>query len=241
MANAAASPPPPTQGASALNRINRQDSMDKKPGRKPRIAVVNCGVGNLLCVHSALKRLGASPFEAATRQELAEGQAIILPGVGAFPEAMANLQRLDIAKPLADEVLGKKKPFLGICLGMQLLAESSEEFGMHQGLGWLNAKVTRIPENGVRLPHVGWNTIDGADPGMFSRVPADAHFYFDHSYRMECHAADVAGSCSYGAAITAAVRRDNIWGTQFHPEKSQIYGLMLLRNFLNTVEATTPC
>lgn len=207
----------------------------------PKVAVIRCGVGNLLCVRSALNRLGAESFEADRGRDFARADAVIMPGVGAFPAAMRSLAQLDMLGPLREHVLEGKKPFLGICLGMQLLAEDSEEFGPCRGLGWLAGNVVRLPDRGLRLPHVGWNTVEERDPVMFARIPEDAHFYFDHTYHFACAPGPRAGSSSYGQAFVAAVRRGNLWGTQFHPEKSQLYGLMLLRNFLNMVKETVPC
>lgn len=201
------------------------------------VAVINCGVGNLYSVRNALTKLGAEFMEASGEVDLVKAQAIILPGVGAFPPAMNNLRSMGLDKALKREVLEKRKPFLGICLGMQLLAQSSEEFGLTDGLGWIAGRVRRLPENGVRLPHVGWNIVTGRDPLMFERIPDGAHFYFDHSFHFACENGDCAAISEYGSAFVAAVRSNNIWATQFHPEKSQLYGLMLLRNFLNTVKA----
>lgn len=205
------------------------------------VAVINCGVGNLNSVRNALAKLGADSLEASAPEDLARAQAVILPGVGAFPPAMRNLRAMGLDKALEREVLEKRKPFLGICLGMQLLADSSEEFGLTPGLAWISGRVERMPENGVRLPHVGWNVVTGRDPLMFARIPEQAHFYFDHSYHLACDNGDCAAMGDYGAPFVAAVRKGNIWATQFHPEKSQLYGLMLLRNFLNTVKAEKAC
>lgn len=201
------------------------------------ITIIDYGMGNIGCIANALLLLGARPAIASSPGELGRGGALILPGVGAFGAAMDNLRRRGFIAPLEDLVLGQGKPLFGICLGMQLLALDSTEMGFSQGLGWLPAHVREMPETqGARLPHVGWNTLlPGADQGLFGRMGPDAHFYFDHSFHIECPDEFVVARCAYGIPFVAAVRRGNILATQFHPEKSQRSGLMLLRVFLNQI------
>jgi glutamine amidotransferase len=146
---------------------------------------------------------------------------------------MQNLRERGLAEVLRHEVLENKKPLLGICLGMQVLAEDSVEGGLHTGLGFISGHVVLIPHMGVRVPQVGWNTltVQKADP-LFTRIPAGAHFYFDHSYHFAADERYVAATTQYGGEVIAAVQQGNIYGVQFHPEKSQTAGLRLLRSFM---------
>lgn len=200
-----------------------------------RICIVDYGMGNLASVRNAFAALGFAPLVTRERDELSAADAIVLPGVGAFGEAMANLAALDLAGPLGEEVLDRGKPFLGICLGMQLIARESFELGRHEGLGWIEGTVEALPASDtLTVPHVGWSELDfdAGDP-LFARIGPESCFYFDHSYTLRTDAALVVATADYGAPITAAVRRDNILATQFHPEKSQRTGLRLIANFLD--------
>lgn len=202
-----------------------------------RLLIVDYGMGNIGSVSNALDLLGGHYLVSNRRQDLAGADAIILPGVGAFGAAMANLRALDLVGALSDQVIGLRKPFLGICLGMQLLAKDSFENGFSTGLGWLDAHVLAMQPGGeLRVPHVGWNNVTRplAHP-LFERIDGDAHFYFDHSFHLECGDDAVIASCDYGDRYVAAVQKDNVLAVQFHPEKSQRNGLKLLRNFLNIV------
>lgn len=206
---------------------------------RKRVLVIDYGMGNLNSVVNALATLGYAARTSERKEDIANADAYVLPGVGAFGEAMKNLQRLDIVGLLAEQVLERRKPFLGICLGMQLMAEDSEELGFHKGLGWIRGHVLRIDQrDGIRLPHVGWNNVDvrGKQP-LFENIATGSNYYFDHTYRLECDPSNVLATCRYGSDIVAAVRHENIFATQFHPEKSQVKGLKLLRNFLNYAEA----
>ena len=206
-----------------------------------KVAIINYGMGNIQSVSNALKFLGYHPSIADEAADLRDAEAYILPGVGAFGEAMHNLENLGLIPTLEDEVLGNKKALFGICLGMQLLAGSSEELGSHRGLGWIDAEILPIPEKPLlRVPHVGWNQlkIHRKEP-LFSRLDRDEHFYFDHSFYMQCRdEAAILATCDYGTEMAVAIRKENIFATQFHPEKSQTAGLKLLRNFLNYAEAS---
>ena len=150
-------------------------------------------------------------------------------------EGMKNLKKLNIIGVLEEEVLVKKKPILGICLGMQMLAKTSQEDGLHQCLGWIDGEVKKLdvgPE--WRVPHVGWNTVDFKEGNsLFTRVSQGANFYFDHGYHFVCAPQYVNATCRYGKDVVAAVQKDNIFGVQFHPEKSQNNGLRLFRSFFN--------
>lgn len=199
------------------------------------IAVVDYGMGNLRSVANALRYLGADVIIAADPSQLSDAERIILPGVGAFRDCIANLWARGFVDGLEDEVRRKGKPFLGICLGLQALARRSFEDGEHQGLGWFDADVVRLTpaDGGLRVPQIGWNSVSmRSESPLFSGVPAGADFYFVHSYHMSCTDPDLDAWCDYGGLVTAAVRKGNIAATQFHPEKSQDFGLKVLENFL---------
>jgi glutamine amidotransferase len=203
-----------------------------------KIMIVDYGMGNLESVGNALSFLGYSPFISSDPDNIAAADGYILPGVGAFAIAMKNLEERGLIDALQEGVIARGKPILGICLGMQLIAESSSEMGLHAGLGWMKAKVVQI-DGGAKLkvPHVGWNDIQILKHDLlFKNLPGHAHFYFDHSYHFICDDNDVAARCDYGIPLVAAIQRGNIFATQFHPEKSQTAGLKLLRNFLNYAE-----
>ncbi len=203
--------------------------------------IIDYGMGNITSVAMALDFLGVPYIVSSDSRKIHQGDGYILPGVGAFPAAMENLRSLDLLAPLTEEVVAKGKPFLGICLGLQLLAKDSTEKGFSGGFGWLDAHVTQIDAaKGLRVPHVGWNNVTPSESTvLFRGLTGELNFYFDHSYKMDCLEDVVAGECEYGGAITAAIEKNNIMATQFHPEKSQRNGLKLLRNFLNYVESST--
>jgi glutamine amidotransferase len=205
---------------------------------KLQICVVDYGVGNTHSILNALAALGHSRVRVSKLpSDLAKADVLILPGVGAFEEAMRCLraERLDLV--LTDLVMGSRKPILGICLGMQILATTSEENGMHEGLNWIPGHVRRIPSGPQHpVPHVGWNSVNHQNEvPAFNRLAQGSHFYFDHSYHYECAPEYVAAVSQYGEAITVAVHSGNVTGVQFHPEKSQNNGLRLFRGFLNSI------
>jgi len=205
-----------------------------KDARRPDVLVIDYGVGNVTSVCNALKRLGYTYAVSSDKTVIKNAPAYILPGVGAFAEAMRNLKECGLVRLLQNEVLARGKPILGICLGMQVLAEDSCEDGLHKGLGFIPGHVVRIHSgSGVRVPHVGWNElkIHKASP-LFVSLHKKPRFYFDHSYHFRTNKRYVAASCSYGGEVTAAVQSKNIYGVQFHPEKSQTSGLRLLRAFM---------
>ena len=204
-----------------------------------QVGIINYGMGNIQSVANALRFLGYHPAISSSVDVLRKADAIIVPGVGAFGEAMHNLEKLRLIDFLEEDVLKLRKPFLGICLGMQLLARRSEEQGSHDGLGWIDAEIVQIPhETSLRVPHVGWNqlSIRQKEP-LFARLVAHRHYYFDHSFYMRCHdESAIVATCDYGSDMVVAIRKDHIFAVQFHPEKSQSAGLKLLRNFLNFSE-----
>ena len=206
------------------------------------IAIIDYGSGNLRSVAKAFERASqecAAEVTIRVTDDLTlirRADRIVLPGVGAFAAAMAGLAaRRGVVEALEHQVLIGQRPFLGICVGMQLLAEQGLEFGSHQGLGWVPGIVSPLaPSPGIRTPHMGWNKVDCCLPhSVFTPLDAEA-FYFAHSYHFEpgndAHAVAVS---DHGVTLVAAVARDNILGVQFHPEKSQRAGLSLLSNFLN--------
>jgi glutamine amidotransferase len=201
-----------------------------------RIGIVDYGLGNLTSVAGAIKRLEHTPFISADAGELSQADRLILPGVGAFGDGMNKLRERNLVDPLAEIVLEDKMPILGICLGSQLLTQKSEEFGDHVGLGWIDAEVKRFTpdDDELRVPHVGWNDFHRtAESVLFDGLPDTPLVYFVHSYYIATDEPDlVIGECEYGIKFVAAMERENIFATQFHPEKSQANGLAMLRNFI---------
>lgn len=196
-------------------------------------------MGNLLSVYHAVEFAGQEARVCATPEDLVSADRIILPGVGAFRDCILNLQNRGFIEILNNEVLNKNKPILGICLGMQAMARRSFEGGEHLGLGWFEADVIRIhpDDDRLRIPHVGWNDINyNKDSPLFKGLPQHPDFYFVHSYYMKCdQSEDIEATFDYGGNFTAAVRKKNIFAAQFHPEKSQDYGLRVLDNFFNWI------
>ncbi|MEX2643860.1 MAG: imidazole glycerol phosphate synthase subunit HisH [Acetobacterales bacterium] len=207
-----------------------------------RVAIVDYGMGNLASVSQAFATLGAAPAVAATPSGLTGADAIVLPGVGSFARAMANLTARGFADSLTDRVIRRGVPFLGICLGMQLLARRSPEGGVTDGLGWIDADVVPLASlmtQRLPVPHVGWNRVSlSPKSGLFVGQPEDATLYFDHEYAIADAGAATAATCRYGATFCAAIERGNLFAVQFHPEKSQRAGLKLLRRFLEAAGDT---
>lgn len=201
------------------------------------LVVVDAGIGNLGAIPNMLKRIGASATITNDRHEIGAADRLILPGVGAFDPAMQTLNDLGIVDVLTEKALVQKVPVLGVCLGMQLLFDGSEE-GSLPGLGWVPGKVVRFRLNGsdpsLRVPHMGWNWVERAnDAALLGGFEETPRFYFAHSYHVEpAVPADVAGWTEYGYRFAAAVQHENIGGIQFHPEKSHRFGLRVFENFL---------
>ena len=206
---------------------------------RKKIMIIDYGMGNLASVANALEFLSYVPIVSSKKEDILNADAFILPGVGGFPEAIKRFNEIGIKEELNIQVLNKGKPFLGICLGMQLIALDSIEYGLHNGLGWINGHVVRLEGNGsLKIPHVGWNNIQIRNKHpLFANIDQGGTYYFDHSYHLKCDSACVIATCSYGEDIVVAIQKGNIFAAQFHPEKSQVNGLKFLRNFLNFVEA----
>ena len=195
------------------------------------IAVVDYGRGNLGSVEKALGRLGMRAVVTQDQRVVGDADAVVLPGDGAFHDAMGTLHALGLLPPIR-ACLDEGRPFLGICLGYQLLFAESEEFGQGKGLGVIPSVVRRFP-SALKVPHMGWNQVEhGGDLNLFDGIPSGAHFYFVHSYYPEATDSSLrSATCTYGVTFPAAVERGGLFATQFHPEKSQRWGLRLLQNF----------
>lgn len=200
------------------------------------ITIVDGGLSNLGSVVNMLTYIGVESQVTCDPDVVRTAERLILPGVGAFDNGMASLQERGLIEPLNDAVLVRKVPVLGICLGMQLLCESSDE-GQLPGLGWIRGRAMRFdlgnnPQR-LRIPHMGWSAVDILRPGRLFPDPAEPNrFYFVHSYHVVCSdPADVAGTTWHGIDVTAAVEHGNIFGAQFHPEKSHRFGMRVLKTF----------
>ena len=205
------------------------------------IAIVDYGMGNLRSLSNAFEYLGEDVVVTDDAGELDSADRIVIPGVGAFGDAMQAMRAHGVIDALNLQVRERRKPTLGICLSMQLLARSSCEHGQHEGLGWLDAHIERLQvEPPLKVPHVGWNNLDyPQDDWLFKGIRRkEANFYFVHSFHMVCDdPADLLATADYGGPVTAVVRRDNIVAMQFHPEKSQDNGLRLLQNWVDWTPA----
>lgn len=197
------------------------------------IAIIDYDAGNLKSVEKALQFLGKDAVITRDPDTIRQAEKVILPGVGAFGDAMKKLQEyqlIDLIKEAADS----KKPFLGICLGLQLLFEESEESPGVAGLGILKGKIKRIPDKeGLKVPHIGWNSLKFMNDGkLFQNLPDESYVYFVHSYYLEAAEEQIVkATTEYGVCIHASVEKDNIFACQFHPEKSSETGLQILKNF----------
>ena len=208
-------------------------------GMNKKVVIIDYGLGNIASVKKGFKRLGVEAIVSDQPSDIATADALVLPGVGAFGDGMQNLKQKGLIEILEKKVLQEKTPFIGLCLGMQLLASKSYEFGEYQGLGWIAGEVVKItgPAD-LRLPHVGWNEVEPAPGNKLYQGIEEKDFYFVHSYHFKpTDPAVISGSCDYGVNFAASLEQDNIFATQFHPEKSQTSGLQLLANFMNYVNA----
>jgi glutamine amidotransferase len=200
-----------------------------------KIAIIDYGMGNIHSVSKAIELCGAKPIVTGKKSQLDSCAKVVLPGVGAFDDAMAELEKLGLVSAVKKQV-ESGKPLLGICLGMQLLFESSQEAKNKAGLGFLKGQVVKFSASlGQKIPHMGWNNLEyiSGSCALLKGVKANEQVYFCHSYYPEPSGKDVvAATCNYGLEFACAVARDNICGVQFHPEKSQSVGLKIIKNFV---------
>lgn len=202
------------------------------------IALIDYGMGNIKSVSKALETTGTDVKITQSPEDIRNAKAIVLPGVGAFRDCMKNLSKLELISVIKEQIL-KGKPYLGICLGMQILFTESEEFGLCKGLDIFKGKVVRFQlSQGYKIPHMGWNTVKFHKKSrLLEEIKDNSYFYFVHSYYVSPEDSKVvAGVTDYGVEFTSMIIHENIFATQFHPEKSQKIGLTLLRNFVKIIQ-----
>ena len=199
------------------------------------IAIVDYGAGNIFSVKNAMDYLGLPAELTSKADDIRNADGIILPGVGAFPWAMNMLTKSGLVEVIKEEAV--KKPFLGICLGMQLIFSKGYEFEETDGLGLIDGQVRLMTPEGLSIPHIGWNRLEkNRECALLNGLGDDEYVYFVHSYAAECTDEDVAAYCEYGNRVTALVNRGTVYGAQFHPEKSGKTGLKILSNFAELIK-----
>jgi len=199
------------------------------------IAIVDYGAGNIFSVKNAMDYLGLPAELTSKADDIRNADGIILPGVGAFPWAMNMLTKSGLVEVIKEEAV--KKPFLGICLGMQLIFSKGYEFEETDGLGLIDGQVRLMTPEGLSIPHIGWNRLErNRECALLNGLGDDEYVYFVHSYAAECADEDVAAYCEYGNRVTALVNRGTVYGAQFHPEKSGKTGLKILSNFAELIK-----
>ncbi len=200
------------------------------------VAIIDYGASNLRSVQKAFEYLNKDVIVTSDEQVILSADRLVLPGNGAFGDCMDALKSQDLYSAI-NKFIETERPFLGICVGMQLLFEKSLEFGIHEGFGFIDGVVRRFPDNiieqGMKIPHIGWNTVTiEQQHKLFDNVEDNSYFYFVHSYYADNNnGSEIVGTCDYGETFAAVAVKDNIMGTQFHPEKSQKAGLQMLENF----------
>ncbi|MGD9099853.1 MAG: imidazole glycerol phosphate synthase subunit HisH [Anaerolineae bacterium] len=203
------------------------------------IALIDYGAGNVRSVQKALKAVGAEVQLTHGPEALRTAAKVVLPGVGAFGDCMAGLRHAGLVEALY-ETVEQGKPLLGICVGMQVLFQEGEEMGRHAGLGLLPGRVVRFPDSmvaqGLKIPHTGWNQIEPLSSPLFYDLPPGAWAYFNHAYYCQAQPEHVLARTDYGKPFPSVVGRDQVYGIQFHPEKSQQMGLQILQNFVERVK-----
>jgi len=208
----------------------------KKGNKMNDVILIDAGTGNLRSVQKALEFVGVNVLRTDAPEKVIAGKKIVLPGVGAFGDFMSGLRARNLEEAVKD-VAKRGVPLLGICVGMQALFEIGEELGEHEGLGLLKGTVVKFAESlSVKIPHTGWNQVRvKKEAPLFDQIKDEAYVYFNHSYYCQPgDLSDVIAETDYGIRYACAVRRENIFGVQFHPEKSQAVGLQILKNFLET-------
>ena len=200
------------------------------------IVIVDYGMGNVRSLKNAFEFLGHDAILSREVKDFEKAERIVLPGVGAFGDAINSIRSLGLEDILWKQAIEVKKPIFGICLGMQLIASSSTEYGNHHGINWIDADVIPMTGRDIdKVPHVGWNSINiTGNEWLFTGLPSNPDFYFVHSFHMKCHNQNnVIATTLHSETITAAVAKENIVATQFHPEKSQDNGLQVIQNWLD--------
>jgi len=203
-----------------------------------QIVIIDYNMGNLRSVQKAFEKVGCDAVITNNHKIIKNASKVVLPGVGAFKDGMKNLEELGLIDILNEEVLENKKPFLGICLGMQLIASKSYENGETDGLGWVDAEVVKFDftdyDKKLKIPHVGWNNVSYKNNNLlFDGIANNSDFYFVHSYYFKTNVDIVTSTTDYGFDFVSSVNKNNIYAFQFHPEKSQTAGLKLIENFVN--------
>lgn len=198
-----------------------------------KIALIDYGIGNLRSVKKAFEAVGANILQTSEPNEILNADKVVLPGVGAFQDGLSGLQKRNLL-PVLNEIKRREMPFLGICLGMQLLFESSSEMGNSRGLGFLEGEVRKFSKEGLKIPQTGWNQIKTLnDSPLLDGVKDQSYVYFNHSYYCDpLKSKDIIAQTDYGKTYASAVQKGSIYGVQFHPEKSQNVGLTILKNFV---------
>ena len=204
------------------------------------ITIVDYKIGNIGSIINMFKKIGVEAKLSSSKEDILSAKKLLLPGVGSFDKGMQNLEEMGLKDLLDEKVLGEKTPLLGICLGMQLLMSRSEE-GTSKGLDWIEGEVKKFyfpDQQTLKVPRMGWNeVVSKKHNDLFAGMEEDARFYFVHSYFVQCHnEEDMLATTFFGHPFTSAVQKNNVFGVQFHPEKSHRYGMMLLKNF-----ALMPC
>lgn len=197
------------------------------------IAILDYGIGNLKSIYNMFKKVGVESVITSDIETIKKANKYLLPGVGSFDHGINSLKNASFFETLENEVLENKKPILGICLGMQLLTNTSEE-GREKGLGWIDAKTIRfdLEDKSLSVPHMGWNKINPINLNDIFKNLEENRFYFVHSYHVVCNNdKNILATVSYGKTFTCSIYKDNIYGVQFHPEKSHRFGMQLLKNF----------
>lgn len=202
------------------------------------IAIVDYNMGNLRSVEKSFKQYNCQVVVTNDHKIISKADKVVLPGVGSFKDGMRELQKMQLIDTLNESIIRDEKPFLGICLGMQLIAKRSFENGETKGFGWIDADVVKFDfsdsEDNFKVPHVGWNSVAYKNScSLFEEIPNDSDFYFVHSYHYKIYEDVSIGETKYGEVFTSSIQKNNIYAFQFHPEKSQNTGLKIISNFVN--------